>query len=88
MRYLLVLLLISGCTTTLPVTQKFPSLPETISSKCDELDEIEGETITLSGLSKTIATNYKKHHLCKSKHDEFLIWYDKQKKIFESVKVN
>jgi hypothetical protein len=80
---------VSGCMTTPPVViQKFPELPKSISEQCDELDEVQGETITLSELTKTVATNYKKYHLCKTKHESFLIWYNTQKSIFESIKVD
>ena len=75
----------SGCSTTVPVTAKFPSVPEGLTVKCPQLEKL-GTDVKLSDISKTVTTNYTTYYECAVKHDAFLEWYNVQKNIFESVK--
>ena len=84
MRYLLLTLLLVGC-TSVPVKQKFPEVPKVMQEKCPELKVIV-ENAKLSDISKTIAENYTAYHECNIKNDAWIEWYDTQRKIFESVK--
>ena len=65
MKYLLALgfLLISGCTTTVPVTRAFPDAPKTLMVPCEPLNTLS-DTVTLSEFSSVVTNNYKKHHIC------------------------
>jgi hypothetical protein len=38
MKYLLFLLVLTGCSTTVPVTAKFPVVPEKLLVKCPQLE--------------------------------------------------
>jgi uncharacterized protein YceK len=80
------LLTLSGCATVVPVTQKFPEIPATLKDHCSSLDLIEGETTTLSNLTKVVTINYTKYHECAAKVDAWVKWYRSQKDIFNSVK--
>ncbi len=85
MRYLLLVLILTGCSTTVPVTAKFPNVPERLLVKCPQLEKLENEA-KLSDIGKTVTNNYTTYYECAVKHDAFVEWYKIQKNIFESVK--
>jgi hypothetical protein len=85
MKYLLLVLILTGCSTTVPVTAKFPDVPERLLVKCPQLEKLENE-VKLSDISKTVTNNYTTYYECAVKHDAFVEWYKIQKNIFESVK--
>ena len=85
MKYLLLVLILTGCSTTVPVTAKFPDVPERLLVKCPQLEKLENEA-KLSDISKTVTNNYTTYYECAVKHDAFVEWYQIQKRIFESVK--
>ena len=86
MRVLIILaLFLTGCSTTVPVTAKFPSVPETLLEKCPELEKLSDEP-KLSDVARTVTHNYTAYYECAVKHDAFVEWYHKQKHIYESVK--
>ena len=82
---ILSLLLLSACSTTVPVVAKFPDVPERLMIKCPQLEKVS-ETPTLSDVAKTVANNYTTYYECAVKNDAWIEWYQKQKQIFESVK--
>jgi len=84
MRYLLLTLLLVGC-TSVPVKQKFPEVPNVMREKCPQLKSID-DSAKLSDIAKTITENYTTYHECSIKNDAWIEWYDTQKKIYESVK--
>ena len=88
MRYLVVVFaLLTGCSTVVPVTAKFPSAPETLLESCPkELKAIEGDKVNIIDLTKSIVDNYETYHLCADKSDAWIEWYTIQKKIFEEIK--
>ena len=87
MKYLVCffLILMTGCSTVVPVKSKFPDVPERLMVKCPQLEKVS-ETPTLSDVAKTITNNYTTYYECAVKHDAFIEWYNLQKNIFESVK--
>ena len=85
MKYLLLVLILTGCSTTVPVTAKFPDVPERLLVKCPQLEKLENEA-KLSDIVKTVTNNYTTYYECAVKHDAFVEWYQTQKRIFESVK--
>lgn len=84
MRYLLITLLISGCTTVVPVTAKFPDAPESATEKCPALLAVKDDT-KLSQLTETVTQNYSTYYECAVKVDTWNEWYTQQKRIFEGV---
>ena len=84
MKYLLPLLMV-GCSTTVPVTAKFPEVPERLLQKCPQLEKLENEA-KLSDISKTVTNNYTTYYECAVKDDAWIEWYQKQKNIFEGIK--
>ena len=85
MRYLLLVLILTGCSTTVPITAKFPDVPERLLVKCPQLEKLENEA-KLSDIGKTVTNNYTTYYECAVKNDAFIEWYQTQKRIFESVK--
>ena len=87
MKYIIcfLLVLLTGCSSLVPVKAKFPDIPERIIVKCPQLEKVS-ETPTLSDVAKTVTNNYTTYYECAVKHDAFVEWYQTQKRIFESVK--
>jgi hypothetical protein len=84
-KYLLILLLLSGCSTVVPVAQKFPQAPEVLQQSCKSLKSAQNDT-TLSQLTKTVVENYTEYHQCSGLVDGWREWYVQQKKIFEELR--
>jgi len=78
-------LLIAGCSTTVPVTARFPDAPMLILEKCPQLKTIEGDTISIIDFTKTVTLNYTTYYECAVKSNAWIEWYYAQKKIFEEV---
>lgn len=77
-------LFLCGCSTTVPVTVKFPALPKELNVMCPPLKQIPDEA-KLSDITKTVTDNYKMYHLCSANNDALLEWITTQKKIFEEI---
>ena len=87
MKYLTCVLciLISGCSTVVPVTVKFPEAPSKLQVKCPQLEKLKDES-KLSEVSKTITMNYSTYYECAVKLDSWIEWYQVNKIIFEGLK--
>jgi len=83
--FIILAFLSTGCSTTVPVTAKFPEVPERLMQKCPQLEKLENEA-KLSDITKTITNNYTTYYECAVKDDAWIEWYQKQKIIFESIK--
>lgn len=73
-----------GCSTTVPVTAKFPDAPK-YTETCPELVKLKDDA-KLSDVAKTVTINYSTYYECAVKNDAWIEWYQIQKNIFESVK--
>ena len=78
------LILISGCSTVVPVTVKFPDAPDGIKIKCPQLKTLNKEA-KLSDIAKTITENYTTYYECAVRNDAWIEWYETQKTIFEKL---
>ena len=84
--FIILAFLATGCSTTVPVTMKFPEAPGVVAmTTCPQLQKIT-EDAKLSDISKTITINYGTYYECAVKNDAWIEWYQKQKIIFEGVK--
>ena len=83
--FIILAFLATGCSTTVPVTAKFPDVPERLLVKCPQLEKLENES-KLSDIGKTVTNNYTTYYECVVKYDAWIEWYQIQKQIFESVK--
>ena len=82
----LLLILLVGCKTVVPVTQKFPDAVPALTEKCEELRKVEGNKVAITDMLKTIVENYSLYYQCSAKVDGWNEWYQQQKKIFDEVK--
>ena len=74
----------SGCSTVVPVTVKFPDAPDRIKIRCPQLKTIKEEA-NLSDVAKTITENYTTYYECAVRNDTWIEWYETQKIIFEKL---
>lgn len=79
-------LFLTACSTTVPVTARFPDAPILILEKCPQLKTIEGDSVSIIDFTKTVTLNYTTYYECAVKSDAWIEWYYAQKKIFEEVK--
>ena len=54
MKYLLIVLLLAGCSTVVPVKQKFPNATPELMKKCESLKKIEGDKVAITDMLKVI----------------------------------
>ena len=83
--FLVVLVFMMGCSTTVPVVAKFPKAPERLMQPCAQLEKLENEA-KLSDVAKSVVNNYTKYHECSIQNDSWIEWYSMQKKIFDEFK--
>lgn len=85
---LVVALMLTGCSTVVPVAPKFPeSVPE-LTERCPELQQIQSndKPVPITEMLKTVVNNYNLYYKCSNKVDGWNKWYEDQKKIYESIK--
>jgi hypothetical protein len=83
--YLLPVLLLSACSTTLPVTAKFPDSPGVlVQAPCPQLQKLQ-DNAQLSDIARTVTVNYTTYYECAVKLDAWIKWYSEQKTIFETL---
>jgi hypothetical protein len=75
-----------GCSTTVPVSRKFPEAPEVLLQPAPELKTIPLETTELSVLLDNANENYYSFRALKEKYQAWQEWYRTQKDNFDSVK--
>ena len=84
MKNLLLVILLAGCSTTVPVKVTFPEPPKYMGS-CPQLEKIK-EDAKLSDVATTVTINYSTYYDCAVKNDAWIEWYQIQKHIYESIK--
>ena len=86
MKYILLLcVFLVGCSTVVPVTSKFPTVPDKLLENCPNLQKLNDEA-KLSDVAKTVTLNYSTYYECAVKNDAWIEWYRIQKKIYEELK--
>jgi hypothetical protein len=82
---LLSAILLTGCSTTVPIVAKFPEAPQSFKTPCPNLKKLK-ESDNISEIAKTVSENYTAYYECAVKHDAWIEWYEIQKKIYEGIK--
>lgn len=78
-------LAITGCSTVVPVTAKFPDAPVRLATQpCPDLQKLKDDA-RLSDVSRTVTINYSSYYECAVKTDAWIEWYKIQKHIFEGA---
>ena len=83
---LLLVTVLTGCATGVPVKMSFPAVPEDLTTACPDLKSVDPTTGKLSEVVTTVVDNYGEYYTCKDRVDNWIDWYNTQKKIFDSVK--
>ena len=81
---LLTAILLTGCSTVVPVTARFPEPPKLGQGTCPQLQTVDNG-VKLSELTKTVTINYSTYYECAVKSDQWNEWYQIQKNIFENA---
>lgn len=77
---------ITGCSTAVPVTAKFPEPPgKGAMTVCPDLQKLK-DNAKLSDVATTVTINYGTYYECAVKTDAWQEWYQIQRRIFEGVK--
>lgn len=88
MKFLILLapILLTGCLfkQPVPIKQIWPDVPKELLEACPDLKLIRPETDKLSDVISTVSDNYSSYYECKAKVDDWILWYNGQKKISES----
>ena len=83
MRYVIIALLLSGCSTVVPVTARFPEPPaKGAMTACPNLQKLT-DNARLSDVATTVTVNYSTYYECAVKTDAWQEWYNIQRIIFE-----
>ena len=78
--------LITGC-TTVPVTVKFPEVPEVLTQPAGKLTPLDtSKKVQLSNIIENANENAGKYYELREKYNAWIEWYTSQKKIFENIK--
>lgn len=80
------LLVLTGCSTVVPVKNEFPVAPSILLEKCPQLKEVDSDKGTLREMLKVVIENYATYYQCAAKTHGWQDWYHEQKKIHDSVK--
>ena len=78
------LILLSAC-TTVPVSIKFPEVPQELREPCPPLAQVSPQDHSLSNFLTVVTHNYAQYYECKNRADGWTQWYDNQRKIYESI---
>lgn len=79
-------LLLSGCSTVVPVTNKWPDAPGTlVQEPCPQLEKLQ-DSPELSQVAKTVVNNYTEYYVCATKLEAWQRWYQEQKALYERLK--
>ena len=83
--FIVLVFLITACSTAVPVTQNFPQAPDMLMEKRPELKTIQGEKISIVDFTRVVSENYTTYYQCAGRTEAWIDWYNKQKKIWEEV---
>jgi hypothetical protein len=83
---LILVLVLSACSTVVPVAQKFPEAPTVLMGKCPDLELLGADETSITDLLKSVVKNYTTYYACSIRLEGWQGWYVNQKQIFDSVK--
>jgi len=83
---LLLVTVLTGCASSGIVKMSFPAVPQDLTTACPDLTPVDANTAKLSEVVSTVVSNYGEYYTCKDRVDNWIEWYNTQKKISDSVK--
>jgi hypothetical protein len=81
----IILILLTACSTNVPVTAKFPQVPPSLMEPSEGLVPLDPNKRELTDLFDNVAENYGRYHILEEKYSAWQFWYEQQKKIFEGI---
>lgn len=82
---IMLILAITGCSTVVPVSAKFPDAPgKGAMERCPQLEKLQ-DGAKLSDVATTVTINYETYYNCAVKSDTWQEWYQIQKSIYEKA---
>ena len=87
MKYILLslALLLTACSTPVPVKQQFPVAPAVLLERCPDLLTIDDGKNSMRDMLKIVIQNYALYYQCDEKTHGWQDWYTEQKKIFNGA---
>jgi hypothetical protein len=82
---LIMVAMLYGCSTTVPVKQRWPDAPLELMKKCPTLVQLAPTETAITDLLRVVVRNYTTYYECSTRLEGWQEWYDTQKKIFEEV---
>ena len=79
-------IVLTACSTPVPVSQRFPDVPKALVERCESLKKVEGDKVAITEMLKVVVQNYGMYYECAAKVDGWNDWYLEQKRIYESAK--
>lgn len=79
-------LMLTACSTTVPVKQSWPDVPPELMKNCPDLAQLAPTETAITDLLRVVVRNYATYYECSARRDGWQDWYGEQKRIFESVK--
>jgi hypothetical protein len=76
---------LAGCSTLVPVKQKWPDAPPTLQEKCPPLKQLEKDQTGLKDLLMVMIDNYAVYYVCAGRTQGWQDWYQEQQKIFNGA---
>ena len=84
--FLICLVCISGCSTTVPVKIPFPDVPPLLMEPSVNLKTLDGsKELQLSDILENVNENAGKYYVLKAKLAAWQEWYAAHKKIYEEL---
>jgi uncharacterized protein YcfL len=78
-------LLLVGCSTVVPVTQKFPQAPQVLLEPCKPLKQLQQDS-SIVDLTKIVVDNYTQYYECSNLVNGWQEWYKVQQNIYKELK--
>jgi hypothetical protein len=82
---IIILSLLAGCSTTVPVVAKFPDAPPELLKRCEDLKKVEEGKNSITDVLKVVVENYTMYYQCSNRVEGWHDWHKSQKEIFDSV---
>lgn len=85
MKSLVLIPLLAGCCSTIPLKQEFPEVPVELMERPAALSETPIDA-NAEKVFETIIENYSRYHQLSDKYLKWQLWYENQKKIYTDTK--
>lgn len=79
-------IMLSACSTTVPVAQKFPAAPPELLKQCEQLKKVATEgTVNITDLLKIVVENYQLYYECKNRVEGWQEWHKTNQELWDKL---